>query len=92
MVRVSGEGEAVEERRGGQPGGWDLEDQENASGVTLSETGAIAGPGARVQRDGTEAEPRGGCSEQRWWSWSEGEGDGQEVKLLIISSLCQCRQ
>lgn len=81
MVRVSGEGEAAEERRGGQPGGWDLEDQENASGVTLSETGAIAGAGARVQRDGIEAEPRGGCSEQRWWSWSEGEGDGQEVKV-----------
>lgn len=63
---MSGEGEAAEERRGGQPGGWDLEDQENTSGVTLSETGAIAGAGARVRHDGIEAEPRGGCSEQRW--------------------------
>ena len=87
---MSGEGEAAEERRGGQPGGWDLEDQENTSGVTLSETGAIAGAGARVRHDGIEAEPRGGCSEQRWRSWSEGEGDGQEVKVGVPMCRADC--
>ena len=51
-------------RRGGQPGGWDLEDQEKASGVTLSEMGATVGAGARVQHGGIEAEPRGSCSER----------------------------
>ena len=61
---VSEWGRGKQPRRGGQPGRWDLEDQEKASGVTLSEMGAIVGAGARVQRGGIEVEPRGGCSER----------------------------